>query len=67
MTKTKRKKYHLNIQVTESEWEQIDKFCTTYGSRTTLVRALLKRFFKEQKEKSKNGPTKEERAGGKTD
>jgi hypothetical protein len=45
-------KYHLNVQLTPWEHENLEKFCTGHGTKNKLVRALLHRFFTEQGVKS---------------
>lgn len=47
-TKPKNNKHHINLVVTEWEFEQLEKFCSGYGAKTTLLRALIKRFLREQ-------------------
>lgn len=45
-------KYHLNVQLTPWEHEQVSKFCTGYGAKNKLIRALIHRFLIEQGVKS---------------
>lgn len=42
------KRRHLNIRVTEDEYNRIKRFCNTHGSITLLVRSLIRRFLVEQ-------------------
>lgn len=46
--KESNKKHHINLVVSEWEFEQIEKFCQGYGAKTVLLRALIRRFLKEQ-------------------
>lgn len=50
MTEQKKKSYkhHINLVVSAWEAEQLEKFCSGYGAKTTLLRALIRRFLKEQ-------------------
>ena len=60
MSENKEKMYHLNIRLTEYEKNELDKYCNGYGQRTTIVRALLRKFFNDMKDKettNENSPT----------
>ena len=41
--------HHLNFNLTNEEKKKLEEAIgTSYGSKTRLIRALLKRFFKER-------------------
>lgn len=53
MTEKKGSTYHLNIVLTKHEADQLEEFTKgVYGAKSLLIRGLLNRFFRQQKEKA---------------
>ena len=51
---------HVHLRLLPHEYERLCKHCVGYGSKTDLIRRLLKRFFDEREAFAKAKEAKNE-------